>query len=128
MTKIRSTAEGARAGGRALTGGPGGVSDRGESALTKQAQHQGTRTLEGGLGAQGARARSGILRSGSGDQDRTREIRPGEGERPRAAPLLLATEKSPELGQARARVAPKSPGLGRVGENATMNSVAGKRP
>jgi hypothetical protein len=36
--------------------------------------------------------------------------------------------KSPELGQARARVAPGSPGLGREGENATANSVAGKRP
>jgi hypothetical protein len=30
--------------------------------------------------------------------------------------------------QARARVAPGSPGLGREGENATTNSVAGKRP
>jgi hypothetical protein len=36
--------------------------------------------------------------------------------------------KLPELGQARARVAPGSPGLGREGENATANSVAGKRP
>jgi hypothetical protein len=36
--------------------------------------------------------------------------------------------RSPELRQARARVAPGSPGLGREGENATANSVAGKRP
>jgi hypothetical protein len=36
--------------------------------------------------------------------------------------------KSPELGQARARVVSGSPGLGREGENATANSVAGKRP
>jgi hypothetical protein len=78
--------------------------------------------------AQGARARSGIPRSGSCDQDRTGEIRLGEGEQLRAAPLLLATLKSPELGQARARVVPRSPGLGREGENDTTNSVAGKRP
>jgi hypothetical protein len=36
--------------------------------------------------------------------------------------------KSLELRQARARVAPGSPGLGREGENAMTNSVAGKRP
>jgi hypothetical protein len=36
--------------------------------------------------------------------------------------------KSPELGQARARVVLGSPGLGREGENATTNSMAGKRP
>jgi hypothetical protein len=100
----------------------------GESALTNRAQRQGTRALTGGLGAQGVRARSGILRSRPCDQDRTREIRPGEGERPRAAPLLLATEKSPELGQERARVVPGSPELGREGENNTANSVVGKRP
>jgi hypothetical protein len=74
-----------------------------------------------------ARARSGIPRSGSCDQDQTGEIRPG-GERLRAAPLLSAAVKSPELGQARARLVPGSPGLGREGENATTNSVAGKRP
>jgi hypothetical protein len=100
----------------------------GESALTDRAQRQGTRALTGGPGAQGARARSGIPRSGSCNQDRTREIRPGEGERLRAAPLLLATVKSPELGQARARVVRGSPELGREGENDTANSVAGKRP
>jgi hypothetical protein len=55
------------------------------------------------------------------------EIRPG-GERLRAALLLSAAVKSPELGQARARVVPGSPGLGREGENAMANSVAGKRP
>jgi hypothetical protein len=36
--------------------------------------------------------------------------------------------KSPELGQARARVAPGSPELGREEEDATANSMAGKRP
>jgi hypothetical protein len=92
----------------------------GESALTDRPQRQGTRALTG--------ARSGIPRSRSCDQDRTGEIRPGEGEQLRAVPLLLATVKSPELGQARARVVPGSPGLSREGENDMANSVAGKRP
>jgi hypothetical protein len=74
------------------------------------------------------RARSGIPRFGSCDQDRTSKIRPGEGEQLRAAPLLLATVKSSELGQVRATVGPGSPKLGREGENDTTNSVAGKRP
>jgi hypothetical protein len=56
------------------------------------------------------------------------EIRPGEGEWLRAALLLSVVVKSLELGQARARVVPGSPGLGREGENATANSMAGKRP
>jgi hypothetical protein len=52
----------------------------------------------------------------------------GGGERRRAAPLLLVTVKSPELGQARAKVVPGLPGLGREGENDTdtANSLAGK--
>jgi hypothetical protein len=100
----------------------------GEGALTDRAQRQGTQALIGGPRAQGARARSGILRSGSCDQDRTGEIRLGEGERLRAALLLLATVKSPELGQARARVVPGSPGWVREGENDTANSVAGLWP
>jgi hypothetical protein len=45
-----------------------------------------------------------------------------------AALLRSAAVKSPELGQARARVVPGSLGLGREGEIATANSVAGKRP
>jgi hypothetical protein len=60
-------------------------------------------------------------RSYGGDQTRKDELL-------QVALLISAAVRSPELGQARARVAPKSPGLGRVGENATMNSVAGKRP
>jgi hypothetical protein len=36
--------------------------------------------------------------------------------------------RSPELRQARARVAPGSPELGRGEEGATVNSMAGKRP
>jgi hypothetical protein len=36
--------------------------------------------------------------------------------------------RSPELRQARARVAPGSLDLGREEEGATVNSVAGKRP
>jgi hypothetical protein len=97
-------------------------------AMTDRAQRQGTRALRGGPGAQGASARSGIPRSEPCDQDRTGDIRPGEGERLRVAPLLLATVKSPELGQARARVVPGSPGWVREGENDTAKSVAGLWP
>jgi hypothetical protein len=46
----------------------------GEGALTEWAQRQETRALTGGLGAQGASARSGIPRSGPGDQDRMEGI------------------------------------------------------
>jgi hypothetical protein len=45
-----------------------------------------------------------------------------------AALLLSAAVRSPELRQARARVASGSPELGREGENAMANSMAGKRP
>jgi hypothetical protein len=45
-----------------------------------------------------------------------------------AAPLLSAAVRSPALRQARARVAPGSPELGREEEDATANSMAGKRP
>jgi hypothetical protein len=67
-------------------------------------------------------------RSGSCRQDQTEGIKPGRGERLQAALLLSAAVKSLELRQARARVAPGSPELGREGENATANSMAGKRP
>mgnify|MGYP006934362034 CR=1 FL=1 len=45
-----------------------------------------------------------------------------------AALLLSAAVRSLELRQARARVTPGLPELGRDGENATANSMAGKRP
>jgi hypothetical protein len=48
------------------------------------------------------------------------------GERMWAALLLSAAVKSSELGQARARVVPGSPGLGREGQNDMVNSMAGK--
>jgi hypothetical protein len=67
-------------------------------------------------------------RSGPCDQDRTREIRPGRDERLRKALLLSAAMMSPKLRQAHARVVLGSPGLGREGEDATANLVAGKRP
>jgi hypothetical protein len=44
-----------------------------------------------------------------------------------AVPLLSAAVRSPELRQARARVAPGSPELGREGEGTTVNSMARKR-
>jgi hypothetical protein len=45
-----------------------------------------------------------------------------------AAPLLSAAMRSPELRQVQARVAPRSPELGREGEGTTTKSMAGKRP
>jgi hypothetical protein len=75
----------------------------------------------------GARARSGIPQSGSFDLNRRRGSDQGS-RRLRAAPLLSAAVKSPALRQARARVAPGSPELGRGEEGATANSMAGKRP
>jgi hypothetical protein len=72
--------------------------------------------------------RGGLRGSESFDQDRTGEIRPGETDVHDAAPLLSAAVRSPELRQARARVAPGSPELGRGEDGATANSMAGKRP
>ena len=63
-----------------------------------------------------------------GREDRTEGIRPRKGERLRAALFLSAAVGSLELRLARARVAPGSPELGREGEGATANSMAGKRP
>jgi hypothetical protein len=81
-----------------------------------------------GPGAQGARARSGIPRSGPCDRDRTEGIKLGRGERLQAALLLSTAVRLPELRQAQARVALGSPRLGREGENTMTNSMAGKRP
>jgi hypothetical protein len=63
------------------------------------------------------------VRSRSDGGDQTRKV-----ERLRGALLISAAVRSPELRQAQARLAPGSPGLGREGENATANSVAGKMP
>jgi hypothetical protein len=60
-------------------------------------------------------------RSDGGKQTREKDVR-------EAAPLLFTAVRSPELRQARARVAPGSPELGREGEGATTNSMAGKGP
>jgi hypothetical protein len=46
----------------------------------------------------------------------------------RPAFFLSTAVRSPELRLARARVAPGSPELGREGEGATANSMAGKKP
>jgi hypothetical protein len=55
--EIRFAAEGARAGGQALTNGPGSVSDRGgESTLTERAQRQ--RGYEWLQGSEGGPSRS----------------------------------------------------------------------
>jgi hypothetical protein len=52
MAAIRSVVEGARVGGRALTGGPGASAIDGEGALTERAQRQGAWALTGGPGHQ----------------------------------------------------------------------------
>jgi hypothetical protein len=75
--EIRYAAEGTRAGGRALTSGPGASAAEGEGALTERAQRQGTWALIGGPGRQGTRARSGILRSEPFDLNQTEGTRPG---------------------------------------------------
>jgi hypothetical protein len=104
-----------------------GVSDQGGQHSDRSAQRQGTRALTGGPGR-----RERVCEAVSHDLGhaikigRGRSDRGGGGERLRAAPLLLATVKSPELAQACARVVPGSPELGREGENDTTNSVAGK--
>jgi hypothetical protein len=63
------------------------------------------------------------MRSGSDGGDQT-----GEDEQVRAALFLSVAVRSPELRQARARGVLGSPELGREGEDATANSMAGKRP
>jgi hypothetical protein len=52
-------AEGARAGGRALTSGSGASAAEGEGALTERAQRQGTWALTGRAGRQ-ARVREAV--------------------------------------------------------------------
>jgi hypothetical protein len=59
-------------------------------------------------------------RSDGGNQTGETDVR-------EAALLLTAAVRSPELRQVQARVAPGSPKLGREGEGATANSMAGKR-
>jgi hypothetical protein len=63
------------------------------------------------------------VRSESDGGDQTR----GDGQL-RAALFLSVAMGSTELRLARARVASGLPELGREGENATANSMAGKRP
>jgi hypothetical protein len=99
----------------------------GEGALTGRAQSQGTRVLTGGLGRH-ARLREAVstiwvVRSRSDGGDQT-----GEDEWLRAVLLFSAAVKSPELRLVRTRVAPGSPELGREGDNAMANLMAGKRP
>jgi hypothetical protein len=75
MTEIRSAAEGTQAGGRALTGRPGSVSDRGEERIDRVGPEPE------GLGADRRARELGRAcvkrypRSGSCDQDRREGIR-----------------------------------------------------
>jgi hypothetical protein len=54
--EVRSAAEGARAGGRALTGGPGGVSDRGGGRTDRSGLAPGHTGTDRRARTQGARA------------------------------------------------------------------------
>jgi hypothetical protein len=76
----------------------------------------------------GPRGNRRVRGSETFDLNRTERIGPGEIRRLRAAPLLSAAVRSPELRLARARVASGSPEMGREGEGTTANSMAGKRP
>jgi hypothetical protein len=83
--------------------------------------------LIGGPGRQ-ARVREAVSRGpGRAIKIERGKIRPGN-RRLRAASLLSTAVRSPELRQARARVALGSPELDRGEEGATVNSMAGKRP
>jgi hypothetical protein len=127
-----------------LTGGPGRHGARAGSGILGSGPFDQDR-MKG--------IRGGPRGSKPFDQDRTREIRPGkqtcakrypavramrsrsdrgnqtgETDVREAAPLLSAAVRSPELRQARARVVPGSPELGREGEGTTANSMVAKRP
>jgi hypothetical protein len=110
-----------------LTGGPGGVSDRWGGRTNRAGPALGNTGADRWARGAGHRARSGIRDLGRAIKI-GRRGQPGGSEQLRAVPLHSAAVRSPELRQARARVAPGSPGLGREGENATTNSVEGKRP
>jgi hypothetical protein len=77
MAEIRSAVEGARAGGRALTGGPGGVSDRGGGRTDRLGPAPGGTGADRRARGQGARARSGIPQSGPCDRDQMGDIKSG---------------------------------------------------
>jgi hypothetical protein len=104
-----------------LIGGPGGVSDRGGGCIDRAGPTLGNTDADRRARGVGHTCVKRYPRSGSWDRDRTEGIRPRRGERLRAVLLLSAAVRSSELRQARARVAPGSPGLGREGENATTN-------
>ena len=63
------------------------------------------------------------LRSGSNGGDQHRE-----GLWLRAAPLLLMVVRSPELGRVRATAVPRSPGLARIIEEDSANTLVGFWP
>jgi hypothetical protein len=110
-TEIRSATEGVRAGERALTGGPGGVSDRGGGRTDRAGLALGNMGADRRARGAGRACAKRYPRSRPCDQDRMEEIRPREGERLRAALLISAAVRSPELRQTRARLkCPRSSG------------------
>jgi hypothetical protein len=112
-----------------LTGGLGGVSDRGGGRTDRAGPAPGDTGADRRARDAGCACAKRYPRSGSCDHDRTGGgIITGRDERLRAALLLSAAVRSPELRHARARVAPRGRRDWAERENATMNSMAGKRP
>jgi hypothetical protein len=108
-------------GARGVSGRGGGRTDRAGSALEDLGADRRAR-------ASGHACAKRYPWSEPFDLNRTEGTRPGGNRWLRAAPLLSAAVRSPELRLAGARVAPGSPELGREGVGTTANSMAGKRP
>jgi hypothetical protein len=104
-----------------LTSGPGDVSDRGGGCTDRAGPAPGNTGADRQARGTGRACAKRYPRSGSCDQDRTGKIKPGRDEQLRAALLLSAVVRSPELRQACARGVLGSPGLAREGENAIAN-------
>jgi hypothetical protein len=105
-----------------------GISDRGGGRTDRTGPTPGNTGADRRARGIGRACAKRYPRSGPCDQDRTGEIRPGRDEQLRVVLLLSAAVRSPEWRQACAREVSGSPGLGREGDNATTNSMAGKRP
>jgi hypothetical protein len=81
-------------GGRALTDGPGDVSDRGGGRTDRVGPALADTGADRRARGAGRACARRYPRSGSCDQDRTGEIRPGRDERLRAALLLSVVVRS----------------------------------
>jgi hypothetical protein len=125
MAEIRSAGSAqTRAWARTDQWGQGGQRPRRGGRTERPGPVPGAQATDRWVRAQGARARSGILRSGPCDRDRMRVIKAGRAEWLQAT-ALLATVRSPELGRVRATVVPGSPELARNEGEGVVNSLVG---